>query len=49
MYDFIYSTSNELNIVNVLQAAVPEEAYMSALKVTCRGQNVILKRNPQDA
>ena len=50
VYNIIDSTSNELNLVDVLQqAGVSEEAYMSALKVTCRGWNVILKRNPQDA
>ena len=50
MYNIIDSTSNELNLVDVLQqAGLSEEAYMSTLKVTCRGQNVILKGNPPDA
>ena len=50
MYNIIDSTSNEPNLVDVLQqAGVSEEAYISALKVTCRSRNVILKRNPQDA
>ena len=49
VYNIIDSTSNELNLVGILQVGVSEEAYMSALKVTCRGQNVVLKRNPQDA
>ena len=38
VYNIIDSTSNELNLVDVLQqAGVSEEAYISALKVTCRG------------
>ena len=50
VYNIIDSTSNELNLVDALQqAGVSEEAYISALKVTCRGWNVILKRNPWDA
>ena len=38
VYNIIDSTSNELNLVDVLQqAGVSEEAYISPLKVTCRG------------
>ena len=50
VYNIFDSPSNELNLVDVVQqAGVSEEAYISAFNVKCRGQNVILKRNPQDA
>lgn len=49
VYDRIENGIEERNLIDILnEINISEEQYMSALKISSKGKNIILKRNPRD-